>query len=168
MWQRRTFHQCASELQAISGDFRAAHTNRWQWDQARRDQVMRDASTRGVEVLRILALSIRSDQDYGLTPNRPDSVGAFRDAVTDSDTVAFIQSYRPPHSGLAGFVSLRLRQALNKIAHANPLRGGFFADDQTHDLILTGEERGRSWIAVVSLIDLCTVIQAMPDIATRT
>jgi hypothetical protein len=168
MWQRRTFHECASELQSISADFRAAHTNRWQWEQSRKDQVMRDTSTRGVEVLRILALSIRSDQDYGLTPKRPDSVGAVREAATASEATAFIQSYRPPHRALTGFLPLRLRQALNKIAHAHPARCGFFADDHTHDLILTGEDRGMSWIAVVSLIDLCAVIQALPDVATRT
>jgi hypothetical protein len=129
---------------------------------------MRDTSTRGVEVLRILALSIRSDQDYGLTPKKPeDSVGAFRESATAPEAAAFIQSYRPPYSGLTGFVPLRLRQALNKIAHANPARCGFFADDHTHDLILTGEDKGRSWVAVVSLIDLCTVIQALPDVATH-
>ena len=168
MWQRRTFHDCAAELQIISDDFRAAHTNRWQWDQRRKDQVMRDTSIRGVEVLRILALSIRSDQDYGLAPNGADSVGAFLDSATASEAAAFIRSYRPPYSRLIGFVPLRLRQALNKIAHANPARCGFYADVHTHDLILTGEDRGRSWIAVVSLIDLCSVIQALPDAATHT
>jgi hypothetical protein len=163
MWQRRTFHDCASELRAISGDFCAAYTNRWGWDRAKCDRVMRDASTRGVEVLRILALSIRSDQDYGLTQMGSDSVGAFCDAASDSEASAFIQNYRPPYRQLGGFVPLGLRQALNKVAHANPARCGFFADGQTHDLILTGDDRGKSWIAVVSVIDLCTLIEAIPD-----
>lgn len=55
MWQRRTFHECASELSAISDDFRAAYTNRWDWPSAKRERVMLSASERGVEVLRILA-----------------------------------------------------------------------------------------------------------------
>lgn len=163
MWQRRTFHDCASELRAISGDFRAACTNRWGWNQAECDRVMHDTSARGVEVLRILALSIRSDEDYGLTKMGSDSVGAFCDATTVPESATFIQRYRPPYRQLEGFVPLKLRQALNKIAHANPARCGFFADDETHDLILTGDDRGRPWIAVVSLIDLCTLIEALPD-----
>jgi len=129
---------------------------------------MRDTSIRGVEVLRILALSIRSDQDYGRTPKVPDSVGAFRRTATASEAAAFIKSYRPPYSRLTGFVPLSLREALNKIAHPHPDRWGFYADDHTHDLILTGDNGGRSWIAVVSLIDLCGVIQALPDADTQT
>lgn len=118
-------------------------------------------------MLRILALSIRSDQDYGLTHVGPDAVGAFRDDAAEADALAFIPQYRPPYSRLAGFAPLRLRQALNKIAHANPAGCGFFADDDTHDLILTGQERRKSWIAVVSLIDLCTLIELIPDASTH-
>jgi hypothetical protein len=78
MWQRRTFHECASELSAISEDFRAAHTNRFGCDRSKRDRIMLDTSKRGVEVLRILALSIRSDQDFGLTHNDSTPVGALK------------------------------------------------------------------------------------------
>jgi hypothetical protein len=168
MWQRRTFHECASELRSISEQFRAAYTNRWRWNDARRDDMLRDTSTRGVEILRILALSIRSDQDYGLTQPRPDSVGAFHSGVSEADALSFVQTYQPPYTALPGYTPLRLRQALNKVAHANPTRCGFFADDTTHDLLLTGDDRTASWVAVVSLPDLCSVIQHLPDAAVHT
>lgn len=167
MWRRRTFHECASEPGAISEDFRSAHTNRWGWDKSKRDRVMRDTSTRGVEVLRIPALSVRGDQDYGLTNNDASAVGALIIDATDAEAVATVQNYRPPYDRLSGFTPLKLRQALNKIAHANPARSGFFADAETHDLVLTGEDRGSMWIAVISLIDLCGVVKSLPDTNTR-
>jgi hypothetical protein len=125
MWQRRMFHECASELKAISEDFRSAYTNRWNWDKSRKDQVLRDTSTRGVEVLRIPALSIRSDQDYGLTDNVLTSVGALYAHVAEGEAMDLVRDYHPPYDRLPGFNPLRLRQALNKIAHANPARSGF-------------------------------------------
>lgn len=167
MWQRRTFHECASELTAISEDFRSAHTNRFGWDQPKRDRVMLDTSTRGVEVLRILALSVRSDQDFGLTSDDPTPVGALRSKVTEAEVLAAIRDYRPPYGQQSGYKPLGLRQALNKIAHADPNRSGFFANNNTHDLILSGVNQGDAWIAVISLIDLCSVIKSIPDIRTK-
>lgn len=167
MWERRTFHKCAEELSALSAEFRAAYANRGNFDQATRDGVLRDTSERGIEVLRILALSIRSDQDYGLTANTSASVGAIRNSVTAEDARALVRGYRPPHSRLPGFVPLKLRHALNKVAHANPRGTSFFADADTHDLILTGEERGSTWVAVISIIDLCKVIKSLPDARTQ-
>jgi hypothetical protein len=167
MWQRRTFHECAEELSAISGDFRSAYTNRWGWDRAQRDRVMRDTSTRGVEVLRILALSVRGDQDYGLTNNMAGPVGAFCANATEAEALALARNYHPPYSSLPGFAPLTLRQALNKIAHANPAGSGFFADAETHDLVLTGKDRGSVWIAVISLIDLSSAVKSLPDANTR-
>jgi hypothetical protein len=165
MWQRRTFHECASELRQISEQFRAAYTNARGWDEATRDHMLHETSKRGVEVLRILALSIRSDQDYGFTQAGLDTVGAFRAGVSAADAAMAIQTYRPPYTALPGYSPLRLRQALNKVAHANPSQCGFYADDSTHDLVLTGEDRGSSWVAVVSIAHLCAVIESLPDVA---
>lgn len=167
MWQRHTFHECAEELSVISDDFRAAYINRWNSDQATRDRVLRETSVRGVEVLRILALSIRSDQDCGLTDNTSATVGAIRNNVTAEEARAVVRGYRPPHSRLPGFAPLRLRHALNKVAHVNPSGSGFFADAHIHDLVLTGEERGSHWVAVVSIMDLCDVIKSLPDASTK-
>jgi hypothetical protein len=128
---------------------------------------MLETSQRGVEVLRILALSVRSDQDYGLTNNDLTPIGALRSNATQAEVIAAINHYNPPYSQLVGFLPLGLRQALNKIAHADPNRSGFFANNDTHDLILSGVDRSITWIAVISLIDLCRVINVLPDARTR-
>jgi hypothetical protein len=159
MWERRTFHECAAELSTISEDFRAANRKRL-------DQVMLETSQRGVELLRILALSIRGDQDHGLIDNVPTAVGALRSGATEDEVISVIRDYRPPYDQLSGFTALGLRQALNKIAHADPTRSGFFANNENHDLILSGVDQGRTWVAVISLIDLCRVIKSLPDIHT--
>jgi hypothetical protein len=125
---------------------------------------MLDTSRRGVEVLRILALSIRSDQDYRLTSMDTAPVGAFRARATQADVLSAIRGYHPPYQHLDGYTPLGLRQALSKIAHANPTRSGFFADEKTHDLILSGLYHGDTWLAVISLIDLCGIIKSLPDV----
>jgi hypothetical protein len=167
MWQRRTFHECASELSAISEDFRSACTNRFGWDQAKRDRILSETSTRGVEVLRILALSIRAEQDAGLTETDSSRVGGLRANAAEAEALDTVNNYQPPWNQLRRFAPLKLRQALNKIAHTDPTRSGFFADENTHDLILTGRYQGATWIAVISLIDLCRVIKSLPDAKTR-
>jgi len=128
---------------------------------------MLETSQRGVEILRILALSIRSDEDFGLTESGSTPMGALRTRATPADVSSAIRDYRPPHANLSGYTPIRLRQALNKIAHADPTRSGFYADNDTHDLILTGLLQGSLWIAVISLIDLCRVIKSIPDVRIR-
>jgi hypothetical protein len=163
MWTRRTFHECAEELRVISDDFRAAYLNKFGRPRSDLDHVLVETSQRGVELLRILALSIRADQDYGLTNNDRVPVGAFMSSATQDEVSVMFSDYRPPYGKLRGSRALGLRQALNKIAHANPTRSHFFADEGTHDLILSGLDRGETWIAVISVIDLCRVIQSLPD-----
>ena len=124
---------------------------------------MLETSRRGVELLRVLALSIRSEQDYGLINDDITPVGAFRSTATQDELTVLFRNYHPPYRQLRGFTALGLRQALNKVAHANPTRSGFFANDETHDLILAGVGRAETWIAVISLIDLCRVIKSLPD-----
>ncbi len=70
---------------------------------------------------------------------------------------------RPPYSGGTGFEPLPRREALNKIAHANPYRTGFFADDAVHELILSGNHGSNTWIVIVSITDLCRAVKALPD-----
>jgi len=163
MWQRRTFHECAEELGQISNDFRGAYTNRFGIGEQRRNQILQDTSRKGVEILRILALSIRSEQDSGCIPSVQETVGAFKTSVSDTDIFMAINHYRPPYSDQKDFRPLSLRSALNKIAHANPSKSGFFADNDVHDIILCGNYQDDRWIAIISLIDLCRVIEAIPD-----
>jgi hypothetical protein len=128
---------------------------------------MVDTSVRGVEILRVLALSIRSDQDYGLVARKPAPVGSWRTGVSSAEVDAVGQMYRPPYAELPGSSPLSLRDALNKIAHASPVGNGFYADKDSHDLILTGTLGANRWIAVVSLTDLCDVIGSLPDAQIR-
>jgi hypothetical protein len=100
---------------------------------------MREVSRRGIEVLRVLALAIRSEQDYGIIATMQTAVGAIRDKVAEDEAINLTQNYRPPYSALPDFAPLPLRQPLNKIAHADPRSSGYFADSQTHDLILVGQ-----------------------------
>lgn len=124
---------------------------------------MRDSSIRGVELLRILALTVRSEQDTGLILKLPVVVGAVNENVAQEELAFMPSYYRPPYNKVKNYKPLNLRDALNKIAHANPDGSGFFADEKTHDLILTGKNQGKSWIAIISLLDLCMVIKAIPD-----
>jgi hypothetical protein len=167
MWLRRTFHECAEELKAQSDFFRSAYFNRRNFSPAERESSMVSASERGVEVLRILALSIRADQDVGLTNNNPAAVGALRVDVTDDEITRTLTDYQPPYTQQRGSRPLTLRQALNKIAHANPQRTGFYVDANTHDLLIAGTNRGESWLAVISILDLCRVIKSLPDAKIR-
>lgn len=167
MWQRRTFHECASELEGISRDFRDTYTNKFGWEEPKCQQVMVSTSQRGIEVLRVLALSIRSEQDVGLTSRAPTRVGSILHNIDDEKVSLILNSYSPPYSAIAGSRTLGLRQALNCIAHANPHKCGFFASQLVHDLIVSGSNHGELWVAVFSLIDLCRVIQALPDETTR-
>ncbi|MGD9614686.1 MAG: hypothetical protein AB7H90_02275 [Alphaproteobacteria bacterium] len=167
MWRRRTFHECAEELEIISEDFRRAYIADQYGSNPHNERILRDTSMRGVEILRILALAIRSEQDYGNVPKAASPVGAVQEDATDEDAIWFPQLYRPPYSKLTGFAPLEFRGALNKIAHANPQASTFFCNQEVHDLILTGENRRRKWIAIVSLIDLCATIKSLPDQNTR-
>ena len=163
MWTRRTWHECASELESVSSQFRSAYTNDPRFDSTRRDAVMSDSSIRGVGLLRMLALAIRSEQDTGLILKLPVVVGAINESATQEDLMFMPSRYRPPYNKMKKYKPLKLRDALNKIAHADPDCSGFFADERTHDLVLCGKNQERYWVAVISLIDLCMVIKCIPD-----
>jgi hypothetical protein len=167
VWTRRTFHECASELLGISHDFREAQANPGMCSRGGQAAEMAELSTRGVEILRILALAVRSDQDYELTARVRTQVGAVREGATLEQATTTIREYRPPFRALRGYSPLSVRQALNKIAHADPRTAGYFADARAHDLILSGTDEGKQrWIAVVSIPELCEAIRLLPDIRT--
>ncbi|WP_204368762.1 hypothetical protein [Neosynechococcus sphagnicola] len=53
---------------------------------------------------------------------------------------------------------------MNKIAHADPSQAGFFANSIFHDLILSGKDKkGKIWIEIVSIVDLCRAVKSLPD-----
>jgi hypothetical protein len=163
MWKRRTFHECAEELEILSRDFRDAYTNKSRIDQQSREKILQESSERGVEILRALALSVRSEQDFGGIPSIRTTVGALNRSTNTREVSATLNNYRPPYSEKAGFEPLLLREALNKIAHADPNKAGFFADEVVHELILSGNQRANTWIAIVSISELCRAIKSLPD-----
>lgn len=158
-WTRRSFHECAEELRQISEQFREAYLSS---DQGR-VRSMQDASTRGVDVLKILVMSVRPEIEHGMIANPQDAVGTVIENVSPELVDSFVSSYRPTHANLTHSRPLTLREALNKIAHASPLGNGFFADRDTHDLLLNGEYNRRKWIAVVSIVKVCDLILKLPD-----
>ena len=163
MWKRRTFHECAEELEILSRDFKDAYTNKSRIDKQSREKILQESSAKGIEILRVLSLSIRSEQDFGGIPSIRTTVGALNRSTNTSEVFVTLNNYRPPYSEKAGFEPWILREALNKIAHADPYNAGFFVDEIVHELILCGKHGANTWIAIVSIADLCRAIKSLPD-----
>lgn len=163
MWKRRTFHECATELEQISAEFRKVHLGVGYESELARQAALNSSSVEGVELLRILALAIRSEQDQGNIPRGNTSVGALNRNFEEERCAAFRKAYKPPANSVEGFQPLSLREALNKIAHADGSRSGYFADSENHDLILFGKLGNKWWAAVISIPGLCQVVKDLPD-----
>jgi hypothetical protein len=163
MWKRRTFHECATELEQISSKFRKAHLGLGYASESARQTALNSLSVEGVEILRILALAIRSEQDQGNIPSDITSVGALNRDFEEEKCAVFREAYASPASSIGGFQPLPLREALNKIAHADGPKSGYFSDSENHDLILFGKLGNRCWAAVISIPDLCRVVKELPD-----
>lgn len=167
MWKRRTFHECAASLRETCSRFRAAYLGHEPMDEVAKARIMTETSVQGIEVLRALALAVRSEQDYGLLQGVAPTVGALKKDATPGDLQAFLafDLYRPPYSALTGFEPLPLREGLNKIAHADPTAGSaFHVADDVHDIVITGTLGQRRWLAVISLLDVVTAIGSLPDV----
>ncbi len=161
MWKRRTFHDCALELEQVSTRFRNAYS-RDETDQERISD-LNESSIKGVEILRILALSIRSEQDYSGLSRQLLRVGSLITNITEDELKQRQEQYIPPYYSQTCSTSLQLREALNKIAHADPSKAGFYADKDRHDLLLGGKRNLQNWLAIISIIDLCNVVLSLPD-----
>jgi len=128
---------------------------------------MEATSKQGVQLLRALALAVRSEQDFKLVPTAAPVVGALKsEGAMPSDGYEVKQ--RGGYAGMLevnGYAPLNLRQALNKIAHADPQTADYYVRvmDQAHDLLLYGEDRRKKWFAAISLLELVKAIRALPD-----
>jgi hypothetical protein len=128
---------------------------------------MVETSKQGVQLLRALALAVRSEQDFDLAPNPTSVVGVVKNEnalPTDAIEVKQRSGYKNM-LGVNGYVPLKLRQALNKIAHADPQTADYYIgpSDWSHDLLLYGDDRGKKWFAAVSILDLVKAIRSLPD-----
>ena len=160
MWTRKSYHEIASELNSISERFRAAEAGCLPFDSDRLRQTMIETSISGVELLRALALAIRSEQDYGNGLRGDEIVGCL---VSDTDQASYLVNQ---HKGIPeSFApqSIGLRDALNKVAHANPGLSSYNVEGDRHDLILSGTLRSQNWVAVISLPKIADVLRAFPD-----
>lgn len=157
MWARRTYHEIADELSVVSDDFRLA-------DQRGDQQAMVRLSVQGVELLRSLALALRSEQDYGGGARSSEPVGDLLEGV--ANPAFFVLTLRSIPAAEAPR-SLSLREALNKIAHADPSLTSYKLGVGRHDLILSGVLRGSSWVAVVRIPRIVEILRSYPDEAIR-
>jgi hypothetical protein len=132
---------------------------------------MLETSKEGVQLLRALALAVRSEQDFNLVPPAQSVVGALKqEHATPADATQAKQGGGYTSVlGLPGYTPLNLREALNKIAHADPRSADYYvaALNCAHDLLLYGSNRGRDWFAAVSLLQLLKAIRALPDAALQ-
>jgi hypothetical protein len=166
VWKRARWHECASELAQVSLQFRRAY---WGirskgWPRHPDDErEMIETSVQGVQILRSLALAVRSEQDFDLITQEQSIVGALKqkDAIRSDAMTTKQQGGYKSMLNAVGFCPLRLRQALNKIAHADPSNADFYVApaDQAHDLLLFGEDRGSQWFAAVSILELIRVVE---------
>jgi hypothetical protein len=171
MLKRDTWHKCANDLDKVCQEFRDAY-----WRSRRGSSrhlhlddnaIMVETSKRGVQILRALALAVRSEQDFDLVPNTAALVGILKsqDAVpSDAEFIKYEGGYKHILNN-NDYAPLYLRQALNKIAHANPQSADYYVGpgNDTHELLLFGANQGKNWFAVVSLVDLIKAIRALPD-----
>jgi hypothetical protein len=171
MWKRKTFHECANELASVSERFRLAHTNTLPSHlKKHRSSILEECSKDGVDILKILALSIRSEQDYDILPKQKSMVGAFKEPVTDGCIYVCKSYFRGQYEKYCktkNFLPLNLRTALNKIAHVNPDESSFYATEHAHGLILVGSNRDKKWVALIDLLALITVVKELPDEGMR-
>jgi hypothetical protein len=165
MWQRRTYHDCASELEQASDRFREAIVRRQAVDSQENMRELESSSKDGTDLLKIIALSVRPEQDFGLLPSSNTDVGTLvRNADSNEIQSALTGSKIPPVI-VPGSKPLGLREALNKIAHMDPRPGksSFSADRLRHEVVLTGEKSGHKWIAILDIPKLCKAIKSLPD-----
>ena len=121
---------------------------------------MNESSIKGIELLRALALAIRSEQDYGHGSRGNEIIGV---ELADTDQVShFVHDVRgiPESFNPRG---MSLRDSLNKIVYANPACSSFDVEGERHDLILSGTLRASNWVAVISLPKVVNVLRTHPD-----
>ena len=172
MWKRARWHECAEELDQVCRSFRSAYWGRRSssWPRHPDDVAeMQRSSIEGIKILRALALAIRSEQDFDLIPSSLAVVGILKKKdAQDNDAIQVKHSCGDGYRCLLGkkdYVPLKLRPALNKIAHADPSSADFYisTDNDTHELLLYGENHGEKWFAAISIFDLIKAIKSLPD-----
>ena len=158
MYTRRSFHECANELQQESTEFKFTYLSESIPPHEKQNILMRTSKS-GVEILSILALSIRRGMDYGEIENdKSGVVGGIKLNIELSNAEIFKSNYLGPYTNNTDLRVLNLRNALNKIAHFNAARSSFYVDK-----ILIGDLNDKYWVAVINIDKFCQSIRNLPD-----
>jgi hypothetical protein len=165
MWKRDAYHNCAHELQQASDSFREAIARGDAPDSQGTTLELEQSSKDGVNLLKILALSVRPEQDFEILKEKETIVGKWLRKADPTEIQSYLTGCLQPPIELPEAQPLPLREALNKIAHANPNpeNSSYAADHDYHQVILTGKQYGCHWIAVLDILRLCEAIRALPD-----
>lgn len=75
-------------MEVLSQDFRDAYINELHLDQENRQKILQKSSERGIEILRFIPLSIRSEQRFGAIPSIRITVGALKRSASTSEVSA--------------------------------------------------------------------------------
>lgn len=157
---RQQFSDHLEQLRVASEGFRRLHRYGTLHPE-QRDEAERLSSS-GLAALKSLAVEVRSSQDYGSSSSDDRiTVGGLLEPASNQAIHDLVGgSYVPPYQALIGYAGLGLREAMNKVAHADQARSGYYADAETHDLLLVGTRprRGDSWAAVLSIPELCEIL----------
>jgi hypothetical protein len=123
------------------------------------------SSRDGVDILKILALSVRPEQDYEVLKSGNSEVGWLLNRASSSEIQSVLTAGQSPPVVVPGATRLVLREALNKIAHMDPSpgRSSYAVGGRQHEVILTGKRNDHVWIAILDIPALCNAIKALPD-----
>jgi hypothetical protein len=172
MWQRATWHECASELEQLSKAFRDAYLQEYISDNRSTERSDNEIeivriSMQGTQVLRALATAVRSEQDFNFLPRDQSVVGVIKHADATLDDKLRVEKNGGCTSLLEhpDYKPLHLREALNKIVHADLRNASFYVDPmgRGHDLLLYGTKGRDGWFVALSLPELIKAIRALPD-----
>ena len=160
MGARNTYHEYATRIEIICDEFTKAHVR------GAGDLELVEITKPASDLLMALALNVRNDKDYGLTTNSPTRVGSLLEGAFAQRPSAFRPAYRPPFDAVANSHLLSVRDAFNKIAHADSSDAAYYIDEQNYEIIICGKEAGRAgkpWLAVISIPTLLKAVKLLPD-----
>lgn len=177
MWQRRSLHGCADELQKVSRQFSSYY---WEKQRALQRSGLEQAPQQISEkmaflsadcehLLRTVARKVRSESYAGHVDDRVGTVGALRTESPEKrpSFEIFLPYTILLERGVA--VPLNLRDALSKIVYIDPASTYYFVGsrhrgERPHELRFTCDLHEQMWYAYISILDLVKTVKNLPDV----
>ncbi len=116
------FIKVATQIEVICKEFARAHARGA--SQTELVQITKPAA----KLLHTLGISVRGDQDFGRTDRPNTRVGSLLSGAVACGPSAFRENYQPPFAGIQGSTPLDLREAFNKILHADGSDASYYVD----------------------------------------